>query len=368
MGKRRDEIKSASRREFLRGATVAAGGVALIGSDLPALAQIPSASPAPPGGQHDSVVRPSSQIPGADQGPAGGPQQPPGADQGAAGGPHGKRPVRASAPAETHLRHLGPLHNLAGTWVGSGFNLISLPDFADNKTFRLKLSATREILEFSHIGGPVPNRGSLQGDINIFGLTYLQRVSDAETNGALHIEPGLWLNVPATTAPAQGATVVRQGSIPHGTSVLAQGPVIPTINGGPQIKDVDSTPFTPAGPITDAGYLAPFTNPSSLPPGFMPTFIKNPNLALQAAILGQTIVETQVLSVSTQNGGGGLLNIPFVVTNANATQFEAIFWIEKVLQPDGVTEFMQLQYTQTVILFFKDISWPHISVATLVKQ
>ena len=161
--------------------------------------------------------------------------------------------------------------------------------------------------------------------------------------------------------------MVRQGSIPHGTSVLAQGPVIPTINGGPADPGHRFDAFHFAGPITNAGYLAPFTNPSSLPPGFMPTFIKNPNLALQAAILGQTIVETQVLSVSTQNGGG-LFNIPFVVTNANATQFEAIFWIEKVLQPDGVTEFMQLQYTQTVILFFKDISWPHISVATLVKQ
>ena len=62
-----------------------------------------------------------------------------------------------------------------------------------------------------------------------------------------------------------------------------------------------------------------------------------------------------------------LLNIPFVVPNAKVTQMEAIFWIEKVLQPDG-THFMQLQYTQTVILFLKDINWPHISVATLVKQ
>jgi hypothetical protein len=48
-------------------------------------------------------------------------------------------------------------------------------------------------------------------------------------------------------------------------------------------------------------------------------------------------------------------------------QFDAIFWIEKVLQTDG-SHFMQLQYTQTVILSFLGISWPHISVATLVKQ
>ena len=63
----------------------------------------------------------------------------------------------------------------------------------------------------------------------------------------------------------------------------------------------------------------------------------------------------------------GLLNIPFLDSNAQATQFDAIFWIEKVLQPDG-SHFMQLQYTQTVILSFLGISWPHISVATLVKQ
>jgi hypothetical protein len=64
---------------------------------------------------------------------------------------------------------------------------------------------------------------------------------------------------------------------------------------------------------------------------------------------------------------GGITNIPFVVQNANATQMDAIFWIEKVLQPDGST-FMQLQYTQTVILNFLGINWPHVSVATLVKQ
>ena len=268
-----------------------------------------------------------------------------------------------------HLRHLGPLHNLGGTWVGSGFNLISLPDFADNKPFRLKLSATRETLEFSQIGGNVPNRGSTgQQDINIFGLTYLQRVSDAVTNGALHIEPGLWLFVPETVVPKQGPTVVRQGSIPHGTSIMAQGDVIPTIHGGPSIQAVDSTPFNASGPLTNPGYLDPFLNPQPLPPGFKQTYIKNPNQALQDAIASQTIVETVVLSVSTVPlKCGGVLNIPFVVSNAEVTQMNAIFWIEKVRQPDG-THFMQLQYTQTIILNFLNINWPHISVATLVKQ
>jgi hypothetical protein len=66
---------------------------------------------------------------------------------------------------------------------------------------------------------------------------------------------------------------------------------------------------------------------------------------------------------------GGIESIPFVGTNANvnANALSAIFWIETVENSDGST-FLQLQYTQTVILEFVGLKWPHISVATLVKQ
>ena len=51
-----------------------------------------------------------------------------------------------------------------------------------------------------------------------------------------------------------------------------------------------------------------------------------PNQALQDAIASQTIVETVVLSVSTVPlKCGGVLNIPFVVSNAEVTQMNAIF-------------------------------------------
>ena len=109
--------------------------------------------------------------------------------------------------------------------------------------------------------------------------------------------------MPATTVPDQPATVVRQGSIPHGTSILAQGAVIPTVNGGPKIQPVDSTPFNDKGPITSSTYLAPFAA-ATLPPGFQPPFLKNPNLALEEAILGQNIVKTDVLLVSTKTSAG----------------------------------------------------------------
>ena len=124
-------------------------------------------------------------------------------------------------------------------------------------------------------------------------------------------------------------------------------------------------PRDPVGAALGLPYLQPFQNPP-LPPGFKLPFVKNLNLALQEAILGQNIINTVVLVIST-TPVGNIVNIPFVVANAAATKLDAIFWIETVQQPDGST-FLQLQYTQTVILHFLGIDWPHISVATLVKQ
>jgi hypothetical protein len=302
---------------------------------------------------------------------------------------------RAAAPASITLDRLGPLGELPGTWVGRGFNLVALPNGQNGNQplpFFLKLNTTTETLNFTKIGGPIPNRGSSQGDIFFVGLHYLQTVSDGVTSELMHLEPGLWLNLPVSASPNQPQTVARLGTIPHGDSLLAQGNLINNgdpLPGPPQIQPVDSTPFT-LDPTTGArkndanpAYLAPFQNPASLPPGITPAIVANPNLVLINAIGTQKITETVVLAVSANpiggingtpvappaqpNAVGNIANIPFVVTNANANAFSAIFWIETVDNGDG-TSFLQLQYTQTVILDFIGLKWPHISVATLVKQ
>jgi hypothetical protein len=46
----------------------------------------------------------------------------------------------------------------------------------------------------------------------------------------------------------------------------------------------------------------------------------------------------------------------------------AIFWIEKVEREDGQGHFLQLQYTQKVILNFFGIECPHIAVARRFKH
>jgi hypothetical protein len=37
---------------------------------------------------------------------------------------------------------------------------------------------TEETLQVEEIPGPIPNRGLLQADIQMFGLTYLQQIKD----------------------------------------------------------------------------------------------------------------------------------------------------------------------------------------------
>jgi hypothetical protein len=177
-----------------------------------------------------------------------------------------------------------------------------------------------------------------------------------------------------------------------------------TNHGTPRIPQ-DLTPFIAAGTITQA-------------------ILDDPNTVLRNAIAGLDIVETTVIQISTTPSlplfGGGTDNIAFLwgdapaVTsphpsgqNAQAALMTAIFWIETVeytivvppyrvnghvltLKPKPTAsgqpvptfhvrppvpiskptpikvKATQIQYTQTVVLNFAGLSWPHVSVATLV--
>ena len=124
----------------------------------------------------------------------------------------------------------------------------------------LELNLTSETTKFDPISSSIPNRGFGQPDIELFGLTYLQKISDATTGGALHIEPGIWITQPATSAPplappAGGQLVSRMANIPHGNSLLAQG-VATTFDGPPTI----SAGANPAGGGSPAFSLFPSFN------------------------------------------------------------------------------------------------------------
>lgn len=283
----------------------------------------------------------------------------------------------------------GPLAGLVGTWEGPGFNTIWRPHQLSTGQDRvLELDITKETLAFSKIPGPIPNRGLLMADIDMFGLTYLQQIEDAKTKAGLHIEPGIWAVVPATSDPDVPESVVRMGSIPHGTVILAQGTAF-DVASGPQIDDNNIIPFkigSPPPPNSDFDAAAaifteldlaiasPFRIASD---GVTQEMVRNPNSVLTKAIAEQTIINTTVFIISTTPvpvPGGGTANTAFLEAgsnppggNADAVEMSAIFWIETVEGKNGDADFQQLQYTQLVQLDFNGLRWPHVTVATMNK-
>src|SRR6201996_5447768 len=191
---------------------------------------------------------------------------------------------------------LGALAALAGAWKGHGFNAIWRPPHPVSQDRFLELNMTDETLVFTRINGPIPNRGLAMADINMFGLTYMQQISESSTGAGLHIEPGIWASVPHTTDPNEPATVVRMASIPHGTTILAQG-VAQVLAGGPQnIPDNNILPFffgSPAPANSDFNSVSQTFTELNLSqntpfrftaPGVTQAIVKNPNSVLQTAL------------------------------------------------------------------------------------
>ena len=216
------------------------------------------------------------------------------------------------------------------------------------------------------------------------GLTYFQQVSDVSTGLTLHIEPGIWAVVPATSSPQVDQTVIRMASIPHETAILAQGKASHA-NGPFSIPKADLLPFpigVPSSAINsfkelDLSQQSEFRTPPEEMNGITQEMVNDPNSVLSPAIQGQEMISVTTLEVSTLPTpvpGGGAANTAFLLgeppqvaptnPNAFAAQCTAIFWIECI---KGTPNVLQLQYSQTVLLNFNGLSWPHISVGTVKK-
>lgn len=285
---------------------------------------------------------------------------------------------RTVSSSSSTVDKLGPLQDLPGFWEGAGFSLIARPNFSGgNKNgIFLELNLLRETLEFTVIGSPVFNRGSQQGDIAIYGLTYLHRVTDATTGGALHIEPGVWLNIPPTTQPQANTSIARLATIPHGNAVCTVGFSQDVVfQGLPEIPPANTVPFVIGGQPPAPGTKNPYPEydlstpnafrSSPLPAAITQAIIDDPNVMVRNALEGQHLTKITRLITSTA-ANCGIANIPFITTNANALSFESVFAIETVVDPSG-NEFLQLQYSQTALLNFNGMSFPHVTVGTLIK-
>jgi hypothetical protein len=298
---------------------------------------------------------------------------------------------------------LGPLAGLVGRWIGEGFNVIwrpkHIPERPEQNHF-LELNRTIEQLDFEKIPGEIPNRGLLQKDLNLHGLRYLQQISDANVldlhgnHKGQHLEPGVWVFALKTSHPHEPQTVARLASIPHGTTILAQGTAHLDQPGGPDIRAVSIKPF-----LNDLDHFprpeerldfpeqrldrpSQFRTSGTGLTNINQLIVNNPNRVLKSAIGSQHIKTTTVLNVTTDTKdipppggihfpGSGTRNIAFLTgtrqegPNAVTTRVTATFWLETL---QGHTEPRQLQYSQHVFLDFAGLSWPHITVATLHKR
>ncbi len=268
--------------------------------------------------------------------------------------------VRISPDNETVLQQLGLLKDLAGNWHGEGFNLVARPFFGPPAAnLFLELNLTHETLRFDPISSSIPNRGVFQEDLELFGLTYLQKISDATTGGALHIEPGIWVTHDPTTQPAEnppagGQIVARMGSIPHGNALLAGGSAVP-LKGAPTLG-------APTGAGTPAFSLFPSfnTGPVAIPTPPAPAVIRAAGSSeLLSAPGGGFTQYTLTNPASPANPRTPLGNVPPVFPPAITQQLlnDPIVLLQQTIQKqvaDGCTfEGTAINIaTQTPITFF----------------
>ena len=313
---------------------------------------------------------------------------------------------RKYGQAKPGYEPLGPLRWLPGTWEskGRGWNMIALPSAPPPVNFRVLMNQYNETLRFSFVDDDVPNRGinipdDEDTDQLLVALDYQQSIDQVVADdfpdsgkegprGAdIHHEPGLWLHMKNLTTDK--LDIARLATIPHGNSVLALGraeykkgnPEIPVADGLPigVPRDLDGFYMSAYKHFEDNPFFGDVPNAGGFP-GFFPTDM---NAILRFALDNlPPAVNTTILHVDTKLQQAGVVNIPFVEKQADASEMTSTFWIQELEEKDDKgNPKLRLQYTQTVMLDFfprpdgstnpdgspQLIRWPHISINTLDK-
>ena len=330
---------------------------------------------------------------------------------------------------------LGPLKLLPGTWAnirpehrkngnlfkgegtldgqgqspfdGRGWNLIALP-FAEpgqRRNYRILMNQYNEVLKFTKIDDKVPNRGITvsrpadRADQRVAALDYEQMIAqisakDVNESGdagapelPIHHEPGFFLHM--RDQRTDDFDIARLATIPHGNAVTALGKS-DSVNGAPTIGPLSGFPDGVSIDIVEAVknatdpnvYLFPYNHFTQNPfkgvlegtpfPGFSP---ENANALLELG-LPNNVVKTTVLHMDTDVLEAGIVNIPFVVRQADAAEMKATFWIMELDEKDDKGRpRLVLAYSQFIFLDFFNrfdgrpglIRWPHISINMMEK-
>ena len=277
---------------------------------------------------------------------------------------------------------LGPLDKLPGVWsnlrpgipeedsplFGRGWNVIALP-FASQDgidpfragevpPYRLLMNQYNEQLVFSTVDDKVPNRGITQdrkkrADQLIAALDYEQTVKQIVAEEVpksgdagppklpIHHEPGLFLYMKEQLI--DDFDISRLATIPHGNTANAIGRSA-TVDGPPTIGNLSAFP---EGVTDDIGTAVNSADATSTTPSeryLFPYkhFVDNPfenlfspantNALLQGGLPGN-VLKTTILDFSTDAAEAGIVNIPFIERQADASQMRSIFWLMELDEP-----------------------------------
>jgi len=299
---------------------------------------------------------------------------------------------------------------------GRGWNIIALP-FAEAgqfRNYRLLMNQYNEVLRFTTVDDSVPNRGitltrpSENADQLVAAIDYEQTISQisaadfavsAQAGGPMlpiHHEPGFFLHMKEQTV--EGYNIARLATIPHGNAANAIGRYSETeseIDGPPEIASISAFPegvsddimgdvaaIDPNDPEAQRAYLLPYAHFERSPfkgvvgfdgfPGFAPG---NVNALLQGGLPGN-VKRTTVLQMDTDDMEAGIVNIPFIVRQADATVMRSTFWLMELDEMDARgNPRLVLAYSQFIYLDFFDrvdgkpgkIRWPHVSINMMEK-
>ncbi|MDF0596651.1 heme-binding protein [Psychromarinibacter halotolerans] len=303
---------------------------------------------------------------------------------------------------------------------GRGWNIIALPFATPDQqpNYRVLMNQYNEVLQFKKVDENIPNRGITQvsppqkADQLVAALDYEQmiaqiRAADFPVSGdagddllPIHHEPGFFLRMRDQTI--EGTNIARLSTIPHGDSLVALGAFterLHELTEAPQIPDLSALPEgvgggleafvngidldAPNGPRET--YMLPYAHFAQKPfkgvipfpdgQGFSPI---NANALLQASVqeFADRITKTTVLQMDTDAFEAGIVNIPFIVRQANAKVMNVTFWIMELdeMDEDGDPKLL-LAYSQFIMLDFfgradgkaGQIRWPHVSINIMEK-
>ncbi len=233
--------------------------------------------------------------------------------------------------------------------------------------------------------------------------------------------PQLGETVTRMASIPHGTTIEALGLVEPakpGPPTIAALDITPFVTGSNPVKKIKFASQTASNPNTPRipQDLGPFITRGTI----TQAMLDDPNSLLRDHISKQNVISTTTIFISTAAPppaglfGGGTDNIAFLLgqaaataPNAQATQMVAVFWIETVEEvilvppymvggppfairakpsvhgqrvptfsvtppfdlemPRAIkVRFTQIQYTQTVLLNFAGLTWPHVSVNTLV--